>query len=219
MKYFRGHGQSDVVETPVEPPFNLTGESNIVRLTNVGAGVAISVRGVVFGPEPTMPQGMQPPTHSLSAVAPVPPGQLLEVVAKRGFTGLKVQGTDSLVPGYTLYAPTPEQSKAEAADRGTSASTVQYRLTLTYHDLFGRIHGSVYDYTGTNVWEAREPARLIPQDVDGALSRARHQGPRGWLWRRGKGRTPALLPGPGSTHGNTSDPAHHGGSNRSRSPD
>ncbi len=78
---------------------NVNGQSNLVRLTNVGAGVAMNVRGVVFGPEPTMPQGMPPAIHSLSAAAPMPPGQPLPVVAKRGFSGLKVQGTDSFVPG------------------------------------------------------------------------------------------------------------------------
>jgi hypothetical protein len=178
--YITGGGAHDVIERPRDPPFNVNGQSNLVRLTNVGAGVAMNVRGVVVGPEPTMPQGMQQSIQSLSAAAPMPPGQPIPVVAKRGFSGLKVQGTDSFVPGYALYAPAPERSKAEAAERGTTASPVQFRLTLTYHDLFGRIHGSVYDYTDANVWEAREPARLIPRDLDGALSRARHQGPRGW---------------------------------------
>jgi len=95
-----------------------------------------------------------------------------------------------------------------------SASPVQFRLTLTYHDLFGRIHGSVYDYTGTNVWEAREPARQITMDLDGALSRARHQGPRGWLWRRGTGQTPVRRLGRGNTRESTSDPARRDGSSR-----
>src|SRR5258708_23994488 len=144
---------------------NVNGQSNLVRLTNVGAGVAMNVRGVVFGPEPTMPQGMPPAIHSLSAAAPMPPGQPLPVVAKRGFSGLKVQGTDSFVPGYTLYAPAAEQlTPGESSGIVGSASPVQFRLTLTYHDLFGRIHGSVYDYTGTNGWEAREPARQITMD-------------------------------------------------------
>ena len=212
--YTAGGGAHDVIERPRDPLFDLTRQGNLVRLTNVGAGVAMNVRGVVFGPEPTMPQGMPPAIHSLSAAAPIPPGQSIPVVAKRGFSGLKVQGTDSFVPGYTVYAPAPERSKAEAAERGTTASTVQFRLTLTYHDLFGRIHGSVYDHTGANGWEAREPARQITKDLDGALSRARHQGPRGWLWRRGRGQTPARRLGRDSRRGSTCGPARRDGSSR-----
>src|SRR5258705_7124082 len=103
VRHVGGEGRSDVIGLPLEHPFNLTGQSNLVRLTNVGAGVAMNVRGAVFGPPPTLPGGMPPPHHSLSVVAPLLPGVPLEVIAYPA--GLTVQGSNQIRPGETLYAP------------------------------------------------------------------------------------------------------------------
>jgi hypothetical protein len=150
--------------------------------------------------------------HSLSVVAPLPPGVPLEVIAYPG--GLQVQGSDQIVPGETLYAPAPVPVlSASGESRGTEIPA-QYRLTLTYHDLFGRMHAAIYDYTYRDVWEMRTVARKITKDLDGTLSRRRHQGPRGWLWRRGTGQTPVRRLGPGSTRGSTCGPARRGAANR-----
>jgi hypothetical protein len=161
-------GPLGVIELPREPAFDLTVANNLIRLTNVGAGVAINVRGVVFGPEPTEPGATPTPYHSLAAVAPQPPGAPLAVVSKPG--GLTVHGTDEIVPGYTLYAP------LQSLLGGITASP-KYRLTLTYHDLFGRIHAVIYDYTWSNVWAMRKLAHPIKKDLDGvdraAIIRAR----------------------------------------------
>jgi hypothetical protein len=161
-------GGGDVIEIPLEHDFNLTGASNIVRLANVGAGVAMNVQGVVFGPKLSEP-GPTPetPSHSLSVAAPLPPGLLLEVLAKQG--GLTIQGSDQIVRGEKLYAPAPVPVPMQSAsgESSGSVSPAQYRLTLTYHDLFGRMHASIYDYTWEKVWEIRKVERAITKDLDG----------------------------------------------------
>jgi hypothetical protein len=170
-------GGGDVIEIPLEHDFNLTGASSRLRLTNVGVGVAMNVRGVVFGPEPTEPGATPAPHHSLSVVAPLLPGAPpLDVVTKQG--RLTVQGSDSLVPGYTLYAPAPVPMLSASGESIGTASPTQYRLTLTYHDLFGHIHAGIYDYTWSNVWEMRTLARAIKKDLDGAVSHGPRRAPR-----------------------------------------
>jgi len=62
----------------------------------------------------------------------------------------------------TLYAPkAPTQ---EEINRGITL--ILMRLTLTYHDIFGRKHASTFDYTHLHKWVCVEFQSDIPQDIE-----------------------------------------------------
>jgi hypothetical protein len=68
---------------------------------------------------------------------------------------------------YTLQAPpTPTPAQQSRLD----LPRVVARLTLTYHDAYGRIHASVSDYTDQRIWRSEALLQNIPQDL-GSLDR------------------------------------------------
>jgi hypothetical protein len=140
----------------------------------------MNIRGVVLGrrsaAETNQPETAHPahwsfavpaPLSPLSAVMPMPSGELrgpLEVIAMQD--GPTYHILSGIMPRYTL-SPTP-QVASEAPGDG-DGGRAEYRLTMTYHDLFGHIHAIVFDYLSDSGWTMRTSARRLKQDLDDAL--------------------------------------------------
>jgi len=62
--------------------------------------------------------------------------------------------SDTEIKGYTLYVPDDEDHVGVLA-----------RFTLTYHDVFGRKHASIYDYHSQIGWMSRGHFSDIEYDI------------------------------------------------------
>lgn len=143
---------------------DLSPEHLTVSLRNIGSGLALGVRGVIFGPVPRSPSEDQTP-HSFRVPVPFPEGEMYNAGTVQGASG--VRGTDTIGRDrrYTLYAP-PRPSPKDFAD-GVALYTVA-RLIVTYQDLYGRKHATLFDYTSQKQWRSVDGGFLsgIPQDLE-----------------------------------------------------
>jgi hypothetical protein len=118
-------------------------------LCNIGVGPAFNIYGVLFGP----PVNSQPPQEryvlwNYPALSPGVPGDKITLSPGSSIA------SDTTIKGFTLYVPDDEDHV------GTLA-----RFTLTYHDVFGRKHASIYDYHSVMGWISRGHFSDIEKDV------------------------------------------------------
>ncbi len=118
-------------------------------LRNIGVGPAFNIYGTLFGP----PVNSQPPREryvvwNYPALTPGAPGDKITLSP-----GSSIE-SDTTIKGLTLYVPDDEDHI------GTLA-----RFTLTYHDVFGRKHASIYDYHSVMGWISRGHFSDIEKDI------------------------------------------------------
>lgn len=145
---------------------------------NAGAGVATNVLGAIYGPKPADLVQTLSDHQYLRLETPLPDKASTPIVSAPG--GWILPGDMSVV-GHganrtTLYAP-PKPALGSQMYKATP--NVVWRLTLTYHDIFGRKHASVFDYTDQFVWRCVGFFPGIPKDLE-ELDRERrvHATPR-----------------------------------------
>jgi hypothetical protein len=117
--------------------FERNDPGQVVEIRNGGAGIAFNVRGALVQPHPRVETGLahRPRVRSIVLDDPLPAGV---DAAPKSYAGPFVFGWDTAVdsdPSNTLVAP------EEAI----------VRLTLTYQDVFGKTHGSQFDYASPGV--------------------------------------------------------------------
>ena len=156
----RTFGDGSPVDLQMAGNFDFNLSTSNMRIKNIGAGVATDVRGIVVGPEPSEPETVLPEHHSLDIVAPIPAGEPLDPLTHK--SAFLLRGTIQVVPGVTLYAP--REPTADEIERGTSR--IEYRLTLTYRDIFKRTHAAVYDYTAAKRWLTIRIERSVAKGLD-----------------------------------------------------
>jgi len=118
-------------------------------LQNIGTGPAFNIYGVLFGP----PINSQPPREryvvwNYPALTPGVPGDKITLSQGSHIT------SDTTIEGYTLFVPDDENHVGVIA-----------RFTLTYHDVFGRKHASIYDYHSQIKWISRDHFSAIEEDI------------------------------------------------------
>jgi hypothetical protein len=132
---------------------------------NAGSGVATNVRGAIYGPKPAEPMRVLPDLQYLRLETPLPDKSSAPVVSAPG--GWILPGDTSVVGRGnnkpTLYAP-PRPTLGSQMYK--SAPNIVWRLTLTYHDIFGRKHASVFDLTDQFVWRCVGFFPNIPKDIE-----------------------------------------------------
>jgi len=118
-------------------------------LKNIGVGPAFTIYGVLFGPpvNSQLPQ-VRYVVLNYPALPPGVPGDK-KALSPGGFIS-----SDTKIKGYTLYVPDDEDHVAILA-----------RFTLTYHDVFGRKHASIYDYHSHIGWISRGHFSDITYDI------------------------------------------------------
>jgi hypothetical protein len=138
-----------------------------VDLKNAGAGVALTICGVFFGPKPTRPDHAKTERYTLWRDQPLL-AQEQRSAAPMEFGASMVSGHD-IIDSHTLYAP-PEPTYDEML-QGTP--WVVARLTLTYRDIFGRKHASISDYHQLHGWQPVAFLANITDDLIDLDCRAR----------------------------------------------
>lgn len=130
-----------------------------VQVRNVGPGLALNIRGIVFGSRPPYEaSSMTRRGHSQTFPAPLPAGG--EYTNNWESGGAVVSGDRRIGP-HTLFAPTTPP--ADEKRRGVAEMVA--RLTLTYSDIYGRKHAAIYDLTETLRWVEVAYIPNIPQDL------------------------------------------------------
>lgn len=134
-----------------------SGDPNKVTLHNGGSGIALNVRGIFFSREPSSSKDtVVKYMHWLDE-----PLQTDESIVVEQQQHVMIDGSYK-IGKQTLYAPkAPTQ---EEINRGIAL--ILMRLTLTYHDIFGRKHASTFDYTHLHKWICVEFQSDITQDIE-----------------------------------------------------
>lgn len=135
-----------------------------LTVRNVGSGIALNVRAVIHPPKPDGSPSYLTSRQTLWLGIPVDAGESVETETRVGMT---VVSGDATIEGEstpsTLYAP-PEPSMREMMLLDTAY--IVGRLTMTYHDVYGRKHASVFDFTDLGLWECVRVVRDIPKDIE-----------------------------------------------------
>jgi len=147
-------GLGNIIETSNGKPHIKWGYQNPVidGLRNIGVGPAFNIYGILFGP-PYISTPPTPPTEryvvwnytSLSS------GQEGDKITLQQFTKISSETT---IGEYPLYVP----------DDVDHISIIA-RFTLTYHDVLGRKHASIYDYHAQYGWRSRGHFPNIDYDI------------------------------------------------------
>ncbi len=128
-------------------------------LRNVGTGIAMNIWGVLVQPE-TMP--LPNIQYAGFVGAPLAPtDNSLEVLFLRNRTILT---RADKIGEYALCIPrvSPEEQIDIQNGRGDKFIA---RLILTYHDIFGRKHASIFDFANRGVWVNRAFISDIAHDI------------------------------------------------------
>jgi len=139
-----------------------------IELQNVGTGVALTICGVLFGPEPETPPRTRPTRCTIWREPPLLPGSPSRRVKLE--EGRTVMNGDATIGGHRLFAPrTPSRQERMHYDR----YNVVARLTLTYQDIFRRKHAAVYDYIDLWGWQCTALLSGIAKDLEDVADEAR----------------------------------------------
>ena len=155
-----------VAEFPGNPgigPFldevNWNVDSKSIWLRNVGTGIATNIWGVLMQPETMPPPNIQYAGFVGSPISPT--DHSLEVLFLRGRTKLTCEDT---IDEHTLCVP-KDLSPKQDFEQNARGDKYLARLTLTYHDIFGRKHASIFDFTKRGVWVNRAFVPNIKHDL------------------------------------------------------
>ena len=130
---------------------------------NIGPGPALNVWAVIFGPRPTVPSALHPERRTVIQQVPVAAAGESYGYGAAGFTIIDGETTLDGRPDHTLYAP-PEPAQGEVT--GHAAVRILARYTITYHDIFGRKHMSIFDFDLRHHWRCVGFVANIPKDLE-----------------------------------------------------
>jgi hypothetical protein len=121
----------------------------IINLKNVGAGVAVNIWGVILPPNEVRTD--VPPQFNLRAPDPIANGDKSGYKFQLGgsvFTGQERIGQIELgaPKGEAVETDISELNQMDRRDRYVA------RLTLSYEDIYGLKHASIYSLTSTGAW-------------------------------------------------------------------
>jgi hypothetical protein len=131
-----------------------------VTLQNAGAGVALTICGVLFPPKPSQPSSTLPRRYTLwreAPLLPAAPGRAIQMEM-----GRTIVNGDVTIDTYTLYAP----ERPTHQDSMSNCYNVVARLTLTYQDIFRRKHASVFDYIDLYGWQCVALLTDVSKDLE-----------------------------------------------------
>ena len=135
-----------------EPPITIdwSTEDKLMRVQNVGTGVATNIWGVFM---PSTRNGAIP-QYSKHFPVPIYAGESLSsaVPYSQYFTrGGTIFDGDDKIDEHSLCVP-EERAPAQNSNHSSRRDRCIARLTLTYHDIFGRKHASIFDLTQSGGW-------------------------------------------------------------------
>jgi hypothetical protein len=136
--------------------------TQVLKIKNIGPGVALNLSLVLFGP-PLVPTSNLLPNRVVAWLEPpLSSGEERSVEMPAGqsnFNGDVYVADDT---SLTLFAPPLPSTRDVMVG---SADMFVARLTITYHDVFERKHSSTYDFDALGRWFSRGYQEDIPQDL------------------------------------------------------
>jgi len=157
---------------------DLTGDQ-VIRIQNIGPGVALNLSIVMFGPPPASPSGLLPNRVISWLEPPLRSGEERTITLKPGSSNFNGDVRIDNDPQLSLFAP-PTPSARDlmlgAADHFLA------RLTMTYHDVLGRRHSGTYDADVLSRWLSRSYREGIATDlwdIESDLGASRVEAARG----------------------------------------
>jgi hypothetical protein len=152
---------------------DLDAQGVLLELKNVGRGVALNIRAVLFGPIPSGPPAHLARRQSAWLIPPMASGQERAVELHAGGTGMGGDASVDREGGLSLHAPgTPSRENVLLG----SSYVIAARLTVTYHDIYGRKHASICDFDVQARWHHRayrDGIHLDLEDLEDAVGAAR----------------------------------------------
>lgn len=142
-----------------------------VDIANVGSGVALNIHGLLMPishPVAGLPQQL-----SMHHALPLQPGDVKDVRFEQGGTIFRAEDAIASIP---VSVPAELEIDEGIPDTMDRKERVVARLTLTYEDLFSRIHSSVFDLTQQDQWIAvaiQEGVDVGIREIDQAKTRPR----------------------------------------------
>jgi hypothetical protein len=144
-------------------------QHQIVKIQNVGKGIALHVRSVIYGPESVIIQSSYPqqPASDTSARDThwyywksdvVRPNEEKELDHHRGASTFEtknkhIQQNPLNAPAQPFWNPQQQEP------------TCICRISVTYHDVFHRKHASIFDLVLNSGWQEVDTLEDIPQDL------------------------------------------------------
>ncbi len=146
---------------PVIYPTVLEHEPSPLTITfrNVGLGLASNIRGTIFAWRTTSPHEESLYRLSFRIDMPIPKDEERKTTVVENETNL--DGMAHVGDTNHSYSLTPKRG----------AIDVVWRVTITYHDIFGRKHGGVFDYlmrnpVGNSDWRTVAFLTELSADID-----------------------------------------------------
>jgi hypothetical protein len=157
----KGRSANEHVD-PEHEPFKWQAEQHNITIENVGTGVALNIWGVLLPPDDG-PRSVLPPQFFMRWRAPIKPGETVTTLFKSG--GFVFHCNDK-IGKHPLCVPREHAPIKEF--RNLTDRTPRYwaRLTLTYSDVFGRKHASIFDYSIADTWSHVDFLKEIPKRLD-----------------------------------------------------
>lgn len=147
---------------PEHEPFRWNAARHNIVIENVGKGVALDIWGVLmppdYGPRPDLP-----PQFFMRCRAPIKPGETVTTSFELG--GFVFQ-CDNKIGKHPLCVPKEHAPTKELGSLTDRTPRYQARLTLTYSDVFGRKHASIFDYSTADTWSHVDFLKEIPKRLD-----------------------------------------------------
>ncbi len=144
----------DIIDRSAGKPHIKWGYQNQVidGLRNIGVGPAFNIYGILFG-LPLITTPPKPPTdrYVVWNHPALTPGESGDKITLEQSTNISSETT---IGGYPLYVPDDVDHIGIIA-----------RFTLTYHDVFGRKHASIYDYHSQSGWRNKGHFSSIDYDI------------------------------------------------------
>ena len=144
-----------------------------VKIKNVGTGVALNVWGVLLPPKQAETVNL-PRQYCLRSHTPVSQGDKdIDTYFLSGEIPLRtdemIEKRNGTTEQYSLCPPSVDLP-SDGVDRRYVA-----RLTLTYRDVFGRKHASIYDHTNQHRWKFVVHLDDIRNDLEDMYSKVNQQ--------------------------------------------
>jgi len=132
-----------------------------IEVENVGTGAALNVWGALL---PPYERGTNlPHQFFVRWRAPIKQGETVRAQFNCG--GFILHCGDK-IGEHSLCVPREYAPRRELRDLTDRTPRYRMRLTLTYSDVFGRRHASIFDYSTADTWSHVDFLKDIPQRLD-----------------------------------------------------
>jgi hypothetical protein len=144
----------------IETPLDWFTPHRIAKVRNVGKGIALHVRSVIYGPESVV--GQSPSDKSISDVHWY--YWKSDVIRPDEEKGLDHHQEDPGA-GVNRFETKNKHIQQYSFNAQGQGPTHLCRISITYHDIFHRKHASIFDFVPNTGWQEIDCLEEIPHDL------------------------------------------------------